>query len=104
MAAVSPHFTRGAPPMPPADATAQPPFAAPTVEDHLHRVVAAEGPPQRRVEVPPLAPDDEQEPTDRLGHAASARLRAGSSGRMETSAVAANPRRGSSRPAARRAG
>jgi len=65
---------------------ASPPLAAPAVEDHLHRVVPPEGSPQGRVEVLPLAPDDEQEPTDRLGHAASTRLTGGSSGPMGTSA------------------
>src|SRR2546428_574908 len=75
-----------APPLAPGGPTAQPPLAAPAVEDHLHRVVAAEGSPQGRVEVRPLAPDDEQEPTDRPGHAASARPTGGSSGRMGTSA------------------
>jgi hypothetical protein len=42
---------------------------AATVENDLHRVVAAEGPPQRFIEIRPLAPDDEEELPDRLGHA-----------------------------------
>ncbi len=53
-----------------AGATGEAPVAASSVEDHLNRVVGAEGSSQRVVEVRPLAPDDEQEPADRrLGHA-----------------------------------
>jgi hypothetical protein len=44
------------------------PLAAAPVENDLHRVVAAEGPPQRFIEIRPLAPDDEEEPPDRIGH------------------------------------
>ncbi len=44
------------------------PLPAAPVENDLHRVVAAEGPPQRFIEIRPLAPDDEEEMPDRLGH------------------------------------
>src|SRR5438128_11014771 len=53
----------------PARATGAATLTSAPVEDDLHRVVTAERPPQRLVEIRPLAPDDEQEPPDRLGHA-----------------------------------
>ena len=53
----------------PGGATGAAPLAVASVEDDLHRVVTAERPPKRFVEIRPLAADDEQEPPDRLGHA-----------------------------------
>jgi hypothetical protein len=55
------------PSAPPSPARTAPLPVAP-VENDLHRVVAAEGAAQRLIEIRPLAPHDEQEPPDRLGH------------------------------------
>ena len=54
---------------PPTGAPRPAPLAAAPVENDLHRVVAPERPPKRLVKIRPLAPNDEQEPPDRLGHA-----------------------------------
>src|SRR3989449_10594088 len=68
------------------------------VENDLDTVVAIERAPERVVEQPALAPDDEEQPGDRRPRHARAR----SSGPRGTSGAAARSRTGSSRRAARR--